>query len=185
MPPVVHSYYTNVLKNGRPTLFQPCLNGYMVKEKYCETDSNSLSHSHTNTSENEVFQTTKNDEAEAPSIEDLQFLSIMDHGVYKDKENSWVAPLPFRVHRPQLPDNRAQAQERLNSLQHSFKRKPEMKDQFVTFMDKIFLNGHAEIAPPLKPEEEHWYLPCFGVYHPRKPSQIRVVFDSSRSTKCY
>ena len=24
-----------------------------------------------------------------------------------------------------------------------------------------------------------WYLPHFGVYHPRKPDQIRVVFDSS------
>lgn len=128
-PPVVHSYYTNVLKNGRPTLFQPCLNGYMVKEKYCDTDSNSLSHrhSHTNTSENEVFQTTKNDDAEAPSIEDLQFLSIMDHGVYKDEENSWVSPLPFRVHRPQLPDNRQQPYwhspaflERPNSLLYGY-----------------------------------------------------------------
>lgn len=28
-----------------------------------------------------------------------------------------------------------------------------------------------------------WYLPHFGVYHPRKPSQIRVVFDSSAEFK--
>lgn len=30
--------------------------------------------------------------------------------------------------------------------------------------------------------EEAWYLPIFGVYHPKKPTQIRVVFDSS--AKC-
>lgn len=27
--------------------------------------------------------------------------------------------------------------------------------------------------------QECWYLPLFGVYHPRKPERIRVVFDSS------
>lgn len=58
-----------------------------------------------------------------------------------------------------------------------------MKEQFIMFMEKIFQSGHAEETPPLKPEEEHWYLPCFGVYHPKKSSQIRVVFDSSAQHK--
>lgn len=40
-------------------------------------------------------------------------------------------------------------------------------------------NNHAEIAPPLAENEECWYLPFFAVYHPQKPGQIRVVFDSS------
>ncbi|PWA22445.1 hypothetical protein CCH79_00020932, partial [Gambusia affinis] len=43
----------------------------------------------------------------------------------------------------------------------------------------MFKNNHAELAPPLSENEERWYLPIFGVYHPRKPKQIRVVFDSS------
>ncbi len=46
-------------------------------------------------------------------------------------------------------------------------------------MGKMLENKHAELAPPLKENEESWYLPTFGVYHPRKPDQIRVVFDSS------
>lgn len=37
------------------------------------------------------------------------------------------------------------------------------------------------MAPPLYDGEECWYLPSFVVYHPRKPDQIRVVFDSSAS----
>ncbi|XP_074634093.1 uncharacterized protein LOC141892648 [Acropora palmata] len=51
-------------------------------------------------------------------------------------------------------------------------------------MEKILSKGHASPVPPdeLKPKErpgELWYLPHFGVYHPKKPTQIRVVFDSS------
>lgn len=54
-----------------------------------------------------------------------------------------------------------------------------MKEHFVDFMQKIFDNEQAEPAPPLKPGEECWFLPIFGVYHPQKPGKIRVVFDSS------
>ena len=46
-------------------------------------------------------------------------------------------------------------------------------------MGKILDNNHAEVAPPLQENEERWYLPLFGVYHPKKPEQIRGVFDSS------
>ena len=61
----------------------------------------------------------------------------------------------------------------------NFDKKPEMRDHCLSFMDKMFKNGHVELAPPLREEEERWYLPMFGVYHPKKPKQIRVVFDSS------
>jgi hypothetical protein len=39
-------------------------------------------------------------------------------------------------------------------------------------------SGATEIAPKDIPGE-CWYLPLFGVYHPRKSDQIRRVFDSS------
>lgn len=54
-----------------------------------------------------------------------------------------------------------------------------MKQHFVAFMQQIFDKHHAELAPPLVEGEECWYLPTFGVYHPRKPGNIRVIFDSS------
>lgn len=53
----------------------------------------------------------------------------------------------------------------------------------MTFMEKIFLNGHAEVAP-LKEDEERWYLPTFGVYHPKKTDNIRVMFDSGVTMEC-
>ena len=42
-----------------------------------------------------------------------------------------------------------------------------------------FFKVRCNIAPPLKPNEECWYLPIFGVYHPLKPEKVRMVFDSS------
>lgn len=82
----------------------------------------------------------------------------MELGFYKDKDNSWTAPLPFKTQRRCLPNNKVQALNRFRSLQHSFNRKPELKEHFFAFMQIIFQNEHAEEAPPLKPEEECLYL---------------------------
>ena len=122
-----------------------------------------------------VFQQTKDDNKVAPSIDDITFIQIMEQGLKKDKSNSWVALLPFKTPRHRLPDNKAQALNRLSSLRRSLERKPVMKEHFFTFME-IFQNTHTEETPP---NEERWYLPSFGVYHPRKPGNIHVVFDSS------
>ena len=46
-------------------------------------------------------------------------------------------------------------------------------------MEQILKIGHAEVAPPLSESQECWYLPLFGVYHPKKQDQIRGVFDAS------
>ncbi|CAG2215851.1 unnamed protein product [Mytilus edulis] len=46
-------------------------------------------------------------------------------------------------------------------------------------MKKIFVNNHAEAVTPARKGEEVWYLPIFGVYHAKKQSKIRVVFDSA------
>lgn len=46
-------------------------------------------------------------------------------------------------------------------------------------MKKIFNKGHAGPAEPLEKKQECWYLPLFGVYHPKKPDQMRGMVDSS------
>lgn len=126
-----------------------------------------------------VFNRTENDNEPAPSIEDTLFLEIMDKGMYRDEDNSWVAPLPFKEPHQQMPNNRELAVTRFSSLKRNLQRKPQMQEQYVEFMEGIFSNGHAEVAPPLEQGEECWYLPTFGVYHPQKPNKIKVVFDSS------
>ncbi len=49
----------------------------------------------------------------------------------------------------------------------------------VEFMQQIIDTDAAEVAPPVEQGAETWYLPLFGVYHPRKPDKIRGVFNSS------
>ena len=107
-----------------------------------------------------------------------------------------------------MPNNRSLAVNRLKGLLNTFKKKPKMKEEYFTFMGKIIERGHAVPVPPEElyevqtnlpetsacnrlaaPDQRKqggsnndgrvWYLPYFGVYHPKKPDQIRVVFDSS------
>lgn len=45
-------------------------------------------------------------------------------------------------------------------------------------MEKVLNSGAAEVAPPPK-STGCWYLSLYGVRNPKKPDQIRGVFDSS------
>ncbi|XP_030582792.1 uncharacterized protein LOC115778696 [Archocentrus centrarchus] len=178
--PNVNAFKTSILENGRPSFFRPCVNHISVKERF--TSDQATAPTEKLGQDNlgkQIFSRTIEDNQVAPSVEDKLFLHIMNEEFSKDESNSWVAPLPFRSPRQRLPNNREQALKRLMSLRHTLKKKPEMRDHYVQFMEKIFSNGHAEPAPTLEHGDECWYLPSFGVYHPQKPGQIRVVFDSS------
>ncbi|KAM4591910.1 uncharacterized protein PAE49_019480 [Odontesthes bonariensis] len=189
-PKDVNVYRTHVLENGRHSHFTPCLNHLILKEKFTVNSQRSHSSHDVQSSQptrvpeddslgSKIFQRTVDDNKVAPSIEDKLFIELMDKEMFINEGNSWVAPLPFRASRSRLPKNREQALNRFNSLCRTLDRKVEMKQHFVAFMQRIFDQDHAELAPPLAEGEECWYLPTFGVYHPRKPDQIRVVFDSS------
>ena len=135
-------------------------------------------------------------------------MDIMEHGIHKIDTGNWEMLLPFHSHNVFMPNNRTQAISRLNGLLRSFKRKPQMEGHYFEFMAKVFERGHAvpvpseelqnqPISTPGMPQYhvntlsgdrskksttgscQVWYLPHFGVYHPKKPNQICVVFDSS------
>jgi len=166
---------TYILNNGQPTLFPPCDNNFTVKEcnlesLFCEPDSR-------------IFLRTKDDNKLGKSAEDREFEKIMESEMCRNDEGNWEAPLPFRESRPTLPNNRSQASKRAEMLEGSLKRDPQKMEHFCQFMQNLFDKGFAEEAPPLPEHAERWYLPIFGVYHPKKPSQIRVVFDSSARYK--
>ncbi|XP_013856011.1 uncharacterized protein LOC106511825, partial [Austrofundulus limnaeus] len=133
MPQSVNTFYTKTMETTRPTLFESCPNVFCVKEKYSniyiptypslssetdpDCDANHLGCA--------VFRQTKEDNQLAPSIQDGFFMKIMNEGLHKDSNNSWVAPLPFKHPRKRLPNNKPQALKCLLSLKHNFKRKPE------------------------------------------------------------
>lgn len=194
-PTAVNTYHTNILSNGRPSHFSPCHNRILLKETLNADNTSKSPRSNQSALDTQlsrrwgpccespqdstIFERTADDDQVALSIEDRLFMQIMDKQMFMDDTNSWVAPLPFRFPRARLPNNKEQALSRLTSLCRTLEKRPQMKEHFMTLMQKVFDHHHAELAPPLHEKEECWYLPTFGVYHPRKPDQIRVVFDSS------
>ncbi len=168
---VVNVNKTYLLNQGRASIFKPCTSQLKIRE-HIELNDSSDCHGHS------VFQKTDNDEKPGLSQEDRTFLQVMDNDFQKHPSGNWVAPLPFRTPRPTLPNNRKQALKRAQLLDSSLQKNPVKKEHFVSFMKGVIDSGYAEVAPPLD-GEECWYLPLFGVYHPKKPDQIRGVFDSS------
>jgi len=92
-------------------------------------------------------------------------------------------PLPLRVAAPALPNNREVALRCLNQLKLRFKTYERYKDDYTAFMEKVLSNGFAEEVPPVEAEASNegkvWYIPHHDVYHPKKPTKIRVVFNCS------
>lgn len=114
-------FKNNILENRRPSLLTPCQSHVKVKEKLCYSGEHksvvfphSFSHvTHPVQAEDKlglnVFERTKNDNRQAMSFEDENFMEIMQTEFQQDKEKNWIAPLPFRSPRPLISNNRDQA----------------------------------------------------------------------------
>ena len=172
-PEEVRVNKTNLLWNGRASIMTPCINYFHVKESATNVDSVNDSVG------DNLFQRTKYDDKPGLSIEDGEFLDLMEGGTFKSEEGRWIAPLPFRASRRRLPNNRPQAVKRALALSRSLHVNHRKREHFLEFMQGILDSKYAEEAPALADEEERWYLPIFGIYHPKKPTKLRVVFDSS------
>ncbi|KAF6033313.1 hypothetical protein EB796_008379 [Bugula neritina] len=55
------------------------------------------------------------------SQQDLKFLEILNDGIFKDEDGSYVMPLPFKS-TPILPNNRHQAEQRLQLLRKKLQK---------------------------------------------------------------
>ncbi|XP_033759513.1 uncharacterized protein LOC117341759 [Pecten maximus] len=161
-PPDSVTVYKTSIVSGRGTIFQPC-ESYMAVKESQPTDT--------------VFAKTKDDEKVGYSVEDREFINIMKEECHMDDNGFWTAPLPFRNPRLKMPNNRKLAWKRATILDANLKKNTTKCEHFVKFMEKVLDSGAAEVAPPSS--GEMWYLPIFGVYHPKKPEKIRGVFDSS------
>ena len=122
-------------------------------------------------------------ETEKPqSVEDRTFVKKMDEGIHQREDGHYEMPLPLKRNNVSLPNNRAVAMQRLKGLRSKLVRNDAFRRDYVTFMEATVANGHAEKVPADELQLNNgrvWYLPHHGVYHPKKPDKIRVVFDCS------
>ena len=90
-------------------------------------------------------------------------------------------PLPLKSNQIALPNNRPLAFKRLMQLKCRFKRNPLFRQDYVKFMNEVITNW-AEKIPDFELNLDNGnvnYVPHTGVYHPKKPGKIRIVFDCS------
>lgn len=113
------------------------------------------------------------------SQDDIHFIEIMEEQITQDDSGHYVMPLPFKSLPPTEIDNKKQTVVRLNCLKKKLQANPKYYQDYQKFMKEIMDRGDIEEASGEGPS---WYIPHHGVYHPRKPDKIRVVFDCS--AKC-
>ncbi len=119
--------------------------------------------------------------AEQPmSQDDKKFLSILEKDIRQREDGHYEIPLPFREETPVLPNNKALALHRLQKLQTRLENNKKYCEDYINFMNELIERNYAERVPEnelAKEDGKVWYIPHHGVYHPRKPEKIRVVFD--------
>lgn len=112
------------------------------------------------------------------SQEDIIFLDKLKEGIRKTEKGHYEMPLPFKE-RPHMPNNKQHAEIRLNQLKRKLERDERYRTDYIKYMNDIIERGDAEEVKDEGLPGETWYIPHHGIYHPKKPEKLRVVFDCS------
>ena len=126
------------------------------------------------------FNDAKYDAKPTMSQNDRKALKIMEESVTIQNGHYEIA-LPWKSYPPNLPNNRVQAERRLELLKKRLRKDPELLGKYREFMDNLLKKDHASTTSSEEPGPlgAHWYLPHHPVFHPQKPGKVRVVFDCS------
>ena len=121
-----------------------------------------------------------NSEENSNSIEDARALHILEDTT-RHNEGGYEVGLLWKNEYVHLPNNRKQAERRLEQLKKRFKRNPEFAEKYKMVMNDYIKKGYAK---KLSEDEAKctsditWYLPHHGVVNPNKP-KVRVVYDAA------
>ena len=120
-----------------------------------------------------------------PSQEDKRFLNVVEKET-KIVDGHYQVPLPFRHNDVIMPNNKEQAIKRANWQKKKMLRDSKYRSDYVAFINDVIAKGYAQRVPNQSPTPmpgKVWYLPHHGIYHPKKPGKIRVVFDCSAKSE--
>ena len=120
------------------------------------------------------------------SQDDKKFMLKMERGIHQREDGHYEMPLPFREREPKMPNNKTAALNRLTKLKTRLDNDEQYRKDYVAFMNDLIKKKYAERVPEqeLSSNDGHaWYIPHHGVYHPKKPTKMRVVFDCSAKYK--
>ncbi|XP_041365661.1 uncharacterized protein LOC121380763 [Gigantopelta aegis] len=132
-----------------------------------------------------IFQKKRKDDKKEYCQKDKKFVQKVNKSI-KLIDGHYEIDLPFRDENVKLPNNHDHAKERMMGLKTKMERNSKFHADYKVFMDNILDKGYAERVPDdelFKDDGRVWYIPHHGIYHPRKPEKIRVVFDCSANYK--
>ena len=122
-----------------------------------------------------------NSEEKGLSQEDKKFLRIMREGITMI-DGHYQLPLPLRDPGVKMPNNRTKVAHMIErSLKPSLKRNSKKHADYTKFMNGLIEKGYVERVTPEHTKNDRegqvWFIPHHGVYHPKKPDKIRVVYN--------
>ncbi|XP_076383917.1 uncharacterized protein LOC143261233 [Megalopta genalis] len=100
---------------------------------------------------------------------------------HRDSSGRYVVSIPFKDNLTKLGNSRDQAERRLLALERKMVRQPELREQYVQFMNEYETLGHmSQVSDTYNASELNYYLPHHAVYkHSSTTTKLRVVFDGS------
>ena len=115
------------------------------------------------------------------SVQDREALGKLNSSV-RLVDGHYEVGMLWKHENPWLPNNRMTAVVRLRSLRRRLCADEQLCCKYRNFMDDLLTKGYArklteDEAAARSPRT--WYLPHHGVFHPRKPGKICVVFDAA------
>ena len=107
-------------------------------------------------------------------------------GIQRRNDGHYELPLPLKDERTLLRDNKELALSRIKKLKGRLKHTATYRKNYQGFMSEVIENGYAERVPSEELSLDNgriWYIPHHGVYRPKRPGKISVVFYESAEFK--
>ena len=107
---------------------------------------------------------SETEKGNAMSREDRRFYQIVEDGIVHLEDSHFEMPLPLKDQNIRLPNNRTQAEKRLNSLKKRLMLDTKYHTDYCKFMSDIISKGYAKkVETNLEPKNGRiWYLPHHG-----------------------
>ena len=129
---------------------------------------------------NKEFEEHLADTNTCMSLEDKQFMKLMDGSIIKDKDGHYKTCLPFKDRSVMMPNNQAQALAYAERLKKRLRKNRQLHQQYSKFMADLEEKKYAEKVPAKEVDRNDgrvWYIPHHDVHNIHKPDKVRIVFN--------
>ncbi|XP_014294925.2 uncharacterized protein LOC106693143 [Microplitis demolitor] len=101
----------------------------------------------------------------------------------RNADGRYEVRLPFNNKKSALGESYSSALRRFYALERKFQQKPDVRDDYVTFLNEYISLGHMSLANDQEAKNKGFFLPHHAVLkEDNVTTKVRVVFDGSART---